>query len=729
MPRLSRTLCALALCLPGAAFAGDEPLPILTPAERDALRKGVLARPEKEVMAEPRPAAATAAQEDFDVERYLLDLEFLNTTRRVSGTVTITAASRVAALRHVLLDLHSNFTVSAVKRGGTTLAFTRTGGVLDITLDRAFTPGETFVIAVTYAGAPPALGTFGWSKTSTTGTAGTMAWSLSEPDGARTWWPCKDRPDDKALVEERWTVPAAWTATGNGVLVSTETLSDGTKKRYTWRSTHPLTTYLVSIAATGYTRLTDTYTTLSGGSMPIEHFVYPEKATQAGGSFARLPAMLEHYAQTFGEYPFVEDKYGMSLFPWGGGMEHTTNTSYGYQLVDGTSRYDSIVAHELAHQWWGDSLSPRTWDDVWLNEGFASWSEASWAERLGGATSYRNYMQGFRRASFTGTVYRPDDYFGATVYDKGAWVVHMLRGVLGDAAFFRALRDWAARYKDGVVDTEMLESLLEEHHGAPLDWFFDEWVYAGGEPVYRWGFRTVNAEPGLYRTYVTIRQEQAASVRPVFVMPVRIALVTAAGDELRTVLNDAREQDVVLETTTPVSNVRFDEGDWILETSVATMTLADADGDGVPDTSDRCPAVADPAQRDADGDRTGDACDPDLDGDGLDNASDPDQDGDGLANTDDCAAADATAGRPAEVARLDVTATASDTTLAWTAAARADRYDVRRGTISGLRLGTAPAPLATVDGLATTDADPAPAGDGWAYLVVGRDLGCGSEGP
>jgi aminopeptidase N len=217
-----------------------------------------------------------------------------------------------------------------------------------------------------------------------------MVWTLSEPDGARTWWPCKDTPADKAMVEEWWTVPASWTATGNGTLIGTETLPNS-RKRFRWRSARPLTTYLVSIAATDYASFSDTYTALDGTTtMPVTYYVYSEDLTPARESFRNTPAMIAFYAETFGEYPFLEDKYGVCAFPWSGAMEHTTNTSYGYLLIDGGHGNDYVIAHELAHQWWGDSVSPEDWKDVWLNEGFASYSEALWAEHLGGADRYRD---------------------------------------------------------------------------------------------------------------------------------------------------------------------------------------------------------------------------------------------------------------------------------------------------------------------------------------------------
>src|SRR6185295_728574 len=269
--------------------------------------------------------------------------------------------------------------------------------------------------------------------------------------------------------------------------------------RYRWKPSHPLTTYLVSIAATNYASFSHTYTPIAGGSMPVVYYVYPDNLAAAQASFAPTVSMIEFFADTFGEYPFVEDKYGMSAFPFGGAMEHSTNTSYGYFLIDGGHNYDWIIAHELAHQWWGDSLSPSTWQDIWLNEGFATYSEALWWEHINGATGYEDYMSSLYSASFNGPVYANPAWFGSTVYDKGAWVQHMLRGVMGDVAFFQGLSGWYADHKDGVVDTAAYRANMEAHRGAPLDWFFDEWVYGIHSPRYEYGWTTADLGDGDHR--------------------------------------------------------------------------------------------------------------------------------------------------------------------------------------------------------------------------------------
>jgi aminopeptidase N len=708
----STIVLGLSVLAASAALAAPESFPIPTREEREALRKSHV---RLGGMAEPLSAdqrAIAAAQDDVDILNYFLDVEFVPASRSVTGTVAITGQSLVAGFQHLVLDLKSNMNFTSALRNGTTiLSFSRSGDLVDVTLDHAFNAGETFVVKVTYNGVPDAtgFGSISWRKTGASA-LGTAVSTLSEPDGARTWWPCKDRPDDKATVEMWWTVPSTWIATGNGKLLGT-VAKPGSKTQYKWKPTDPLTTYLVSCTAAVFSTFSHTYTTLTGGTMPVDYYVYPEDLTKAQESFKPTPAMIAFYAQTFGEYPFVDDKYGMTEFSWGGAMEHSTNTSYGYQLVNGGHGYDYIIAHELSHQWWGDAVSPQTWADVWLNEGFATYSEALWAEHLNGAQGYQNYMNSFWSPSFTGSVYNPVDLFGSTVYDKGGWVQHMLRHVVGDANFFNTMRDWYAVHDNGAVNTAQYQALHEARYGGSLDWFFQEWVYLTGQPAYEYGWTTADLGDGTYRTYVRIHQTQTNA--GTFTMPVDLTLISAAGSQVRTVWNDRDDQDVTLVTTSRPTDVQFDVKDWILKSSKSQIALADADTDGVPDRDDNCLGTANATQADFDLDGAGDACD-------------PDDDNDGLADLADCAPLDASQGTPGEV---DLLAVSGAGHLAWNAAARATTHDVQRGTLSGLAVADDGTCLASgVAGTVYDDAGVPTDGDGFFYLVRGHDTGCGGGG-
>lgn len=741
----SRVVICLLLVGAGAVLAAppyDPPFP--TPEQRRLMRKGSQPFVKPLAPSAPEQLAALANQDQYDVTRYFLDLDFTPSTHTVAGTVTITATSLAGQLNQVVLDFYDNMGITSITRGSTPLTYTRGSNLLTVNLDHPFDSGQSFDIAITYSGVPQSIGfgSIGWNKYFTP-SDGSMVWTLSEPQGARSWWPCKDRPDEKAAVEEWWSVPSTWVATGNGVLIGTETRPNG-HKRYKWRPTHPLDSYMVSIAATVYSKFSQTYTTLTGGSMPIDNYVYSELLTKARESFKPTPDMITWYAQNFGEYPFVEDKYGMSAFPWGGAMEHATNTSYFYFLIDGGHGNDYIIAHELAHQWWGDSLSPRTWADVWLNEGFASWCEAFWSEHLNGVQGYHDYMMTLYSPHFAGPVYNNPDWFGDTVYSKGAWVVHMLRGILGDAAFFAALRDQYATHKDGVVDTAILQATLEQHYGQSLAWFFNEFVYGVNAPAYEWGFTTANRGAGVFRNYIRVKQVQTDA--GVFTMPIRLTLVLPSGPQVFTVWNSAADVDYQIDTAEAPSDVLFDDSDWVLKESKQTIVLEDADADGVPDREDNCASAPNPTQADADGDGLGDFCDNcpaianldqlDQDRDGVGDVCDdcsaiynPDQtdaDHDGFGAACDCNDANGVSwARPGETTGL--TLAADRETLSWSAPAApggsALTYDVLRSTSPADFTTAATCVQSGILALITQDGSSPDPGQAAFYLTRARN-GC-----
>src|SRR5512145_301666 len=233
--------CILALAIVSIGPAGaesPETFPIPTPEQRAEVRKGHIKIPFEQAF---QPLAGP--QDNYDAKHYLIELEFVPVTKSVSGSVTMTAQSLVAGFQHVILDFYANpnMSVSSVVRGATPLSFSRVGNTIDVTLDQTFGPGQEFTIKVNYSGVPQSVDdSISWLRTSG-GFPGNAVSTLSEPHGARTWWPCKDRPDDKATVEERWTVPSSWIATGNGKLTGTTALPNN-RTQYRWQMTDPLTT-------------------------------------------------------------------------------------------------------------------------------------------------------------------------------------------------------------------------------------------------------------------------------------------------------------------------------------------------------------------------------------------------------------------------------------------------------------------------------------------------------
>ena len=663
----------------------------------------------------PPPALLFAGgPADVDVERYTIDLQVFPATQTVAGTVRIEARSLVSALTRLDVDLRSELTVTGVRRGAFPAPWARVGHELQVTLDRAYTTGEAFDVTIDYNGTPPQLG-FG-AFTFNTHAGEPIISSLSEPYGARAWWACIDRPDDKAIVDMNLTVPDTLTGVSNGLLTATVINGDGTHT-FQWRSSYPISTYLVSVAISNYTTWTDDYVPVTGGpAMPVHNWVYPEHATAAQQDFSATVPMLEFFSELFGEYPFVDEKYGHAIFTVGGAMEHQTATSYGSNLIVGDNRFDWVVAHELAHQWWGDAVGPASFSEIWLNEGFASYSEALWFEHLNGATGLQAYMASLDTRPFCGPLYNPTcGLFHRTVYDKGGWVLHMLRGVIGDTDFFDGLGDYYQTFKYDSATTDGLRTVMETASGRSLTAFFDRWVIQTGEPSYEWGW-TAAATPAGWVVYVEVRQVQAG---PPFQMPIPLRLSTASG-----------AQDVVIDNTVgqeffqmpPVASqptgMMFDPDNWILKSAVP-VTVADVDADGVPDALDNCPAAVNPDQAD-------------LDGDGAGNPCDPDDDNDGIADVDDCAPSDPFNEIPEDTVSGLVVTGGSTATLQWDAdplQGTGLTYDVLTGDSGSLAgAGGTGAESCFLSGLTMPQAvdtrTPAP-GASFHYLIRTR-TGCGT---
>lgn len=520
-------------------------------------------------------AAGVQPSQPVDVQHYLLELRIDPSQRSIDGVLTMTF-SPTQPLSDLRMRLHPALKVSSVRVDEVAISRARRNGAnILFRFNPALVPGTTHLIALTYSGPPQNLGSLGGGFMYSSHQGIPSATTLSEPFASYAWWPCIDDATDKSTAEIRLTVPPGMVGASIGSLVSTTTGQDGWRT-YDWVESYPVANYLISANVTNYSEYADYYQSLDGSvPMDVSYFFYPEWEHQAILNVARVPDMIRTFAQLCGEYPFLREKYGMVAFPWGGGMEHQTLTSMGDSLLGGHGNYDGIYAHELAHQWWGDDVTCATWNDIWLNEGFATYFEALWIGESYGVTMgdildqyYDDHLAG---GAMAGSVYRPNgnNPFGDTgaVYDKGAWVLHMLRHVMGEMPFWDALADYQAAHRYGNARTEDLKAACEARYGASLAWFFDQWVYTPKRPVYRVSFTT---GPG--SVTVTVAQRQGQKVahrtgdRDVYIMPVDLALHFEDGtSETHTVMNDQRSQAFSIGVSKPVVAVGFDEDHWILK--------------------------------------------------------------------------------------------------------------------------------------------------------------------
>jgi aminopeptidase N len=523
--------------------------------------------------------AETTPQQTVDVKHYRLQIRLDPVSTALAGTVTI-EGEVVTPTSSISIDAQDNLIIDAVRLDGAAFDFRRRKDLIRLDFSESLAAGKRFAIAVDYHGTPVVANQLGGGMLVTRHGPGntTVMASLSEPFAAPSWWPCIDDARDKATAEIEATVPDGYQAASNGVLVKTESNANQTKTFF-WREDFPLSTYLVSVAATNYAKFEDTYTALDGSVMPLVYYVYPEHLSIAQQKFAVTRRAMEIFAPLFGEYPFLSEKYGMAEFPWSGGMEHQTLTSLGSNVIGSSGTSQSIIAHELAHQWWGDLVTLRTWDDIWLNEGFATYAEVLFFERFSNINASElmisSYDDGKMSGRLGGTVTaenldNPFDDTGA-VYTKGAWVLHMLRHMMGDQAFFEALKDYRQRFAYGNASTSDFERVCEDHYGAKLDWFFTQWIYAQGRPFYKVSTDTRISDTGTgFTLSVTIKQKQTQAIpgrsQSVYIMPLDVTITYGGGQtEKHVVMNDARKQTFTFNLARIPVAVDVDEDNWVLK--------------------------------------------------------------------------------------------------------------------------------------------------------------------
>lgn len=422
---------------------------------------------------------------------------------------TIEAVSQISILVTVpieSLDLNffGNMKIGHLTINGELTEYQKSGTVISIECKAK--AGDTIYFKISYSGKPlnSGDGSFTWQ-----GFNGAKVIStLGEPNLNPSWFICNDRPDDKATLEMRITNDSTFTSVSNGSLVSV--VSQGSKKTYHWRSTYPISTYLIALFSGQYERFEDKYISVTGDSIPLEYYVVPSKRKAAESEFSRHALMFEFMYQSVGEYPFKKEKYGVAGFNWqGGAMENQTITGVGHSLIGNSSGMETTYLHELAHHWFGNSVGPKTWRDIWLNEGFATYFEGLYLVHTGQIRAISEYMNGLRREKFRGSMYNPeyDDIFSRAVYDKGAWVLHSLRYEIGDSLFFRTVRNYYERFKYSNASTQDFQYICETVSGRDLRKFFNQYVYYGNEiPVVRYNYVT-EKHGEAYLTLVSFEQE------------------------------------------------------------------------------------------------------------------------------------------------------------------------------------------------------------------------------
>jgi aminopeptidase N len=516
----------------------------------------------------------TTAQEwqasKFDVTFYDLQLQLTNQNTSVSGTAFIHGII-TQSLDSLILELFPSHTITDLKLNGINSTYHRNTSVL--TIPNNLSVGSTFVLEIQYNGIPPTPNTnpFGGSGVSCSTVSSIndkVTFTVSCPFLAHEWFPCKQLLKDKAdSCAVTLTVPSNCIGTSNGMLEQVQTNGNGTKT-YFWKHRSPILYYLICAHVAPYTEYT-VYahpSAMQGDSIPVQNFIYGN-ATGLPLAIAQcdlLPSFLEHFSEKFGLYPFHDEKYGQCLAPLGGGMEHQTMTTMGVNDK-------RITAHELAHSWWGDAVGIASFSDVWLSEGFATYSEYLMLEQFY-PTEKASLLAGWHNSVLSspgGSVYHTDTlninriYSSRLSYKKGASIIHTLRHIVNDdALFFAALSSFLTTYNDSVGTGQDFRVFMETELGINLVPFFDQWYTGEGYPTFSTQRNVIGNDLLIDITHTV----SMPAVTPFFSVPleIRFSRTTGVDTTIRFDISGPYAQFILPGLSNITDVVSIDPNNWLV---------------------------------------------------------------------------------------------------------------------------------------------------------------------
>lgn len=477
----------------------------------------------------------------------------------ISGSITSYFTVTAQPFTEIHFDLSSALSLDSVIYSGNTINFNRNGDDVQCLLQANIFNGTLDSITLYYHGTPVSSGFGSFNQTTHAGIP--VLWTLSEPYGASDWWPCKNNLNDKIdsidiLIE----TPLQYRAASNGILLSE--IPNGGNKIYHWQSHYPIATYLIAIAVTNYAVYSD-YVPMGNDSLAVLNYVYPEELATWQAGTPDIISTIQLYNSLVTPYPFANEKYGHCQFGWGGGMEHQTMSF----VITGT--YHPLLAHECAHQWFGDKITCGSWEDIWLNEGFATYFEGlteqyiypqDWyAWKISKLSSITSAPDGSVKCTDTTDIGRI--FNGRLSYNKGSYLLHMLRWQLGDSAFFNGLRNYLndTNLAYGYANTPDLKFHLENVSGQNLTTFFNQWYMGEGYPSYQiiWNQngQTVN---------VKINQTTSHPSVSFYEMPVPLKFTNAVTDTVVVLNNTFSGQQYTFNLPFSADSAIFDPDLWLI---------------------------------------------------------------------------------------------------------------------------------------------------------------------
>lgn len=503
---------------------------------------------------------------DYDVVYHRLSLHIDPRKRDMHGKVMTYVVPKTNTLSQLAFDLSDSMTVDSVLFHNVSMSFNHFKNAVQIPLPASLTQGVIDSIEIHYSGDPTANPSFSYERESGRASSPSpLIWTLSQPYGAREWWPCKQGLVDKIdSLDMEITIPKGNKAAGNGVLTKITEPTDS-QLTFHWKHRYPIATYLVATAVTDYVEFTDWVHFSNGDSLAILNYAFPESKPFMEVPVKQTIPLMQLFDSLLGTYPFMGEKYGHAEFLRGGGMEHQTMSFMG-------SWNFGLIAHELAHQWFGDQVTCRTWSDLWLNEGFATYLTLLGRELLQDKTTWRNEQLGSRERAMrepTESVFVEDTmdverlFSSHLTYNKGAQLLRMLQWQLGDSLFFLSLRNYLNDHDltYSFARASDLKFHLENVSEKNLTEFFDDWYYGSGNPHYIVNWEQIGSTISIH-----IRQTTNSEI-DFFEMPVELLLKNKTDSQFVVLEPDDNSYSISLNVDFLVDSVLFDPNLWVLSTS------------------------------------------------------------------------------------------------------------------------------------------------------------------
>lgn len=508
-------------------------------------------------------------QQNININYYHINLNITFETKNINGSCTIKSTNLNNNEDSIYFDLSNSLHVDSVLLNNKKVNFIHSNNLVQIILKDSLQKNELFITTIYYQGTPvkSSFGSFEFVERNNK--KDKSIWTLSQPFGASDWFPCKNQLEDKADSSDVWiTADKYFVSVSNGILTEVIDNKNNTNT-YKWKNRYPIAQYLISIAMSNYT-LHERQFKYENFSMPITDYVYPETFNEKTKEQLSLTEKaLQIFSEKFGTYPFIKEKYGHAQFGWGGGMEHQTCSSMGDFSW-------TLVAHELAHQWFGDKITCKNWENIWLNEGFATYSESLLLEELYGKRTYNSQIsnESSKAKRANGTIYIQNpisvyEIFDSNkTYSKGALVLHMLRGIVGKEVFYDIIKTYIndKNLAYGNATTEDFQKIAESVSGKDLNYFFEEWIYNTGFPHYILKWTTDTLQNGNLNAKLKIDQLIKPNTFDYFKMPIQLLFInkTTKDSTIKTIWNNERNQ-VFEFTIKDTTEIIFDPNNLILK--------------------------------------------------------------------------------------------------------------------------------------------------------------------